>query len=156
MTAPTGWPDPSRPGVPPGAGLWRLRAKKAGTEFWYAWDGNLYWREIGRKEAMLPDWIGTHHDLIGPCYTPAEVAALVKAARREEREACEHAAENVADGVLFGHQHPQWKHGYVEGAYAASEAIRGRGTGEGEGDLAAVATSLFVRAMLRDTEDKAP
>lgn len=33
-------------------------------------------------------WDSTRLDYLGPCHTPAEVAALVEAARREEREAC--------------------------------------------------------------------
>jgi len=44
---------------------------------------------------------------IGPCHTPAEVAALVEQARREEREACatwhdERAAKERASGSITG------------------------------------------------------
>jgi hypothetical protein len=91
MTDQNGWPDASKPGYP-------LNPDRDG---WHWVDRPMHgvlpmqWLEIAGG-----GWVGKHTCLtaleatkagwryLGPCHTPAEVFALVEAARREEREAC--------------------------------------------------------------------
>jgi len=91
-TTPGGWPDASKPGYPmhPEVSAWhwvaRPRCKPEPTEYRVLADGDGYWWWNG---SFLPAELVGKYILhyLGPCHTPAEVAALVEAARREEREA---------------------------------------------------------------------
>ncbi len=57
---------------------------------------------------------------IGPCLTPAEVAALVEQARREERDACANVCNGIAHNLYCdGDAAAMW-------AEACEEAIRAR------------------------------
>ena len=130
MTDTNGWPDPSKPGVP-------MNPERDG---WHWVDRPMHgvlpmqWLEIAGG-----GWVGKHTCLtaleatkagwlyVGPCHTPAEVAALIEAARREEREAC--AEEAIAAGSR--HEHLAHKMGWtptIQGALKAVVfSIRARG-----------------------------
>lgn len=96
MSDSSGWPDPSRPGVPLNPeriGAHWLRRKSGGLEAW-AWDpdadgcGTEYsgaWQEADGDGQ--PDDMARWAIYEGPCLTPAEVAALVEQARREGAKA---------------------------------------------------------------------
>lgn len=82
MTAdPAGWPDPARPGVP-------LNPERDGWH-WVAWDPT--WPEPAFWDAADREWsqsevsnINTQHAAyLGPCLTPAEVAAREQAAYQQ-------------------------------------------------------------------------
>jgi hypothetical protein len=73
---------------------------------------------------MAAETVGQDYRYLGPCHTPAEVAALVEAARREEREACAEAARCVPipeDCCAFE------AHGRISAALEACMRIRARG-----------------------------
>jgi hypothetical protein len=89
---PGGWPDAARPGYPanPERDGWHWLRNRWGATvpaLWLASDG--MWRlndaNYSAKNA------GRNQEYLGPCHTPAEVAA----ARREEREACAAVCEDV-------------------------------------------------------------
>jgi hypothetical protein len=89
-TNPGCWPDAARPGVPMNSEQFRAHRIR-----WYGDEQDWLWHPERRV------WIGrlaVHYSALdvgltrgavylGPCHTPAEVAALVEAARREERKA---------------------------------------------------------------------
>jgi len=90
MTDPTpgGWPDAARPGYPkdPERDGWHWLLDGNHEPYLLQWSGdNQRWGDYpGTSAADLAEFgIG----YLAPCHTPAEVAALVEAARREEREA---------------------------------------------------------------------
>jgi hypothetical protein len=109
MTDPNGWPDASKPGYP-------LNPERDGAHMmeWTDERGRV-WREVWKWSAdskpaewQQPEFTGGFYSYepkrllalaarvsvyaelryLGPCHTPAEVAALIEAARREAREAC--------------------------------------------------------------------
>jgi hypothetical protein len=108
-TNPGGWPDPAKPGYP-------LNPERDGEHMMEWTDGHgRVWREVWKWRAdskpaewQQPEFTGGFYSYepkrlltlaarvpiyaelryLGPCHTPAEVSALVEAARREEREAC--------------------------------------------------------------------
>ena len=108
-TTPGGWPDAAMPGHP-------LHPERDGVHMmeWTDEHGRV-WREVWkwRTDSKPPLWLRPNFTggpygyepkhltapiyasirYLGPCHTPAEVAALVEAARREEREACAKVAE---------------------------------------------------------------
>ncbi len=104
MTDPNGWPDASKPGYPlnPERDGWHLVEWSVGLG--RVWREVWKWRLARRPSLWLrPSFTGGPYGYepkhltapiyasiryLGPCHTPAEVAALVEAARREEREAC--------------------------------------------------------------------
>jgi hypothetical protein len=153
MTDPNGWPDPSKPGVP-------MNPERDG---WHWVDRPMHgvlpmqWLEIAGG-----GWVGKHTCLtaleatkagwlyVGPCHTPAEVAALIEvarreseraalaasarsmrvaalieAARREEREACARVAEILATGLE--RDTGDYEAGYANGALDVCRLIRARG-----------------------------
>jgi hypothetical protein len=69
-------------------------------------------------------------DYLGPCHTPAEVAALIEAARREEREACakvcDERGEAETQTLNDGNQHYR-PHADRREAQRCAAAIRARG-----------------------------
>jgi hypothetical protein len=84
-TTPGGWPD--KPGVPmnPERDGWHWVRGRAPNEepypmHWschpagFRWWSDIQWRECAAAQ---------HWSYLGPCHTPAEVAAQVEAARRE-------------------------------------------------------------------------
>ncbi len=84
-----GWPDPNKPGVPlePNRqGAHALRDKTGLTHI-LLWT-NPWWAGTLTHFSRKPEEAAYVFDYLGPCHTPAEVATLVEAARREEREAC--------------------------------------------------------------------
>ena len=96
MTDQNGWPDASKPGVP-------LNPERDGWHWVVAADPNVStesapWRWASGNQHWLPpvDVSGAlplnpsrvQWRYLGRCHTPAEVSALIEAARREEREAC--------------------------------------------------------------------
>lgn len=95
MTAdPNGWPDASKPGVP-------LNPERDGWHFLHhpedlrpvptPWDAaHAAWCSGGMHSPRGVIDLGYRY--LGPCQTPAEVAALVAAARREGAEAMREAA----------------------------------------------------------------
>ena len=92
MTDHNGWPDAAKPGYPmnPERDGWHwVRPNVApayAPECWF-WIASA---EVFERDASDQDdpWFPTHYDYLGPCHTPDEVAALIEAERREEREAC--------------------------------------------------------------------
>jgi hypothetical protein len=152
MTDPTpgGWPDAARPGYPKDPELdrwhWMLVAE-GGPPVAVLWHKQMWHMGyIG-----MPAWVFANARYIGPCHTPAEVAALtewrdeppggiskggvlylspervaaqVEAARREEREACAEAARCVPipeDACAAE------AHGRISAALEACMRIRARG-----------------------------
>jgi len=123
MTDPNGWPDAAKPGYP-------LNPKRRGAHA-IAVDDDVW---VSRWESKTNTWdfgcTGTHIDAasfaahcakhgyryLGPMDTPAEVAALIEAARREEREA------NIRLADMYG----TGKQGMATSA-AIVAAIRARG-----------------------------
>jgi hypothetical protein len=91
VTDPNGWPDPQRPGVPlnPERGGWhwlrddeRRVTEQVFIARWNfdAWAQRWYW-ETG--SLVRAEYAGKEWHYIGPCLTPAEVAALVAQSRAE-------------------------------------------------------------------------
>lgn len=90
---PGNWPDPARPGVP-------ANPERDGWH-WLAFDryeGPVIWRSAyqffrSSQDARLRPIDVAHWRYLGPCRTPAEIAALVAAAyQRGQRDALEAAA----------------------------------------------------------------
>ena len=85
---PGGWPDAARPGVPekPERDGWHWLETGRGKALACYWHEQHWTTPVGdfalRPELVL-DW-----RYLGPCLTPAEVAAREAAARREGIEAC--------------------------------------------------------------------
>jgi hypothetical protein len=61
------------------------------THWWNASDQQ--WHDV--EDGSTPRYRSPLFRYLGPCLTPAEVAALVEQARREEREACAAIAETL-------------------------------------------------------------
>jgi hypothetical protein len=123
-TTPGGWPD--KPGVPqnPERDGWHWVMMREGVPFRPRacfWDASRPgWAVPG--SAKLREDAGPEWRYLGPCHTPAEVAALVEAVRRDEREAwativAELAAEAAAEGAVIA----------PDGLLALVAAIRARG-----------------------------
>jgi hypothetical protein len=74
--------------------------------FWMAAEQG--WASADKSQPdYFPEEAAEDHAGCEPCHTPAEVAALVEQARREEREACaawhdERAAKERASGSITG------------------------------------------------------
>jgi hypothetical protein len=131
MTDPNGWPDASKPGVPLNperdgahvldAGPDRTGKRRRIVALWNAgsWHLGTDYSVLARDAA---NW-GWRY--VGPCHTPAEVAALIEAARREEREACAKVAEREMRD-LFGDAE-EYQQGWNAGIEAAVFRIRARG-----------------------------
>lgn len=99
MSDPNGWPDASKPGVPknPERSCTHRLAFPSGEHDWL-WRAGLrpFWvTHTGRlvEPAELPSFRARY---LGSCLTPAEVAALVAAARREGAEAMRDACARTA------------------------------------------------------------
>lgn len=127
MTDAQGWPDPETPGVPlnPERDGWhwlqhRIESKPV-PHVWVAeieaWSSGAAYSPEGVVE------LGWRY--LGPCLTPAEVTALVVAARREEREACASEADKVASGLIVNGKN--YEAGYANGALDVARVIRARG-----------------------------
>jgi hypothetical protein len=98
-TNPGGWPDPAKPGYPISRGRKGAHVLDGGPD------------HTGKRRRIVALWtggswhLGTDYSVlardaakwgwqyVGPCFTPAEVADLIEAVRREEREACAEVAE---------------------------------------------------------------
>jgi hypothetical protein len=132
-TTPGGWPDAARPGYPqnPDVERWHwLRRKGSSTAEAWLWtdgyEGEFRWWTDDDGD---PEDMARQFDYLGPCHTPAEVAALVEAARREERR---EEREACAQVVLRGQTVLLAGIGPVDGypwdtAAKAAAAIRARG-----------------------------
>jgi hypothetical protein len=117
MTDPNGWPDASKPGYPanPERDGWHWVQWPRGGDLTCQWwrvtlSGARGWAEWGNGH------VAAQYRYLGPCHTPAEVAALAEAARREEREA------NIRLADMYG----TGKQGMAASA-AIVAAIRARG-----------------------------
>jgi hypothetical protein len=101
MTDHNGWPDAAKPGYPmnPERDGWHwVRPNVApayAPECWF-WIASA---EVFERDASDQDdpWFPTHYDYLGPCHTPAEVAALIDAAYQAGAEAMREAAAQNAD-----------------------------------------------------------
>lgn len=124
----TGWPDAERPGVP-------INPEQDGWHFLHhpedlrpvptPWDSeHAAWCSSGMHSPQGVMDLG--YNYLGPCLTPAEVAALVEEARREgaaeEREACAAWHEDAARHAEKNKQPALCAH-----HYAIAAAIRARG-----------------------------
>jgi hypothetical protein len=93
-TIPGGWPDAARPGVPQnperdGAHWLQITSPEDSVMIAATWEAGL-WSYPSVDQDYAPEELARLGDAVryvAPCHTPAEVAALVEAARREEREA---------------------------------------------------------------------
>ena len=133
-TNPGGRPDAAMPGYP-------LNPERDGEHMmeWTDEHGRV-WREVWkwRTDSKPPLWLRPNFTggpygyepkhltapiyasirYLGPCHTPAEVAALVEAARREQREACERAVLSIQR---------EWEGARNSVLVEARNAIRARG-----------------------------
>lgn len=123
-TNPNGWPDAARPGVPQNPERdgrhWLGDDRNPQPVLWLAefasWaDGTMY-----SPQSVVDLGFG----YLGPCLTPSEVAALVEAARRDEREACAEAARCVP---IPEDCSAVEAHGRISAALEACIRIRARG-----------------------------
>jgi hypothetical protein len=130
-TTPGGWPDAARPGVPQsperdGVHWLQITSPEDSVMIAATWEVGL-WSWPGVDQDYAPEELARLGDAvryIGPCHTPAEVAALVEAARREEREACAEVARCVPipeDACAAE------AHGRISAALEACVRIRARG-----------------------------
>jgi hypothetical protein len=94
-TNPGGWIDAARPGYPanPERDGVHWLGSGPGRVFVALWNASVRcWFFSGDDRFNKAGDVAACNDYIGPCHTPAEVAALVDAARREgeatERDAC--------------------------------------------------------------------
>jgi hypothetical protein len=124
MTDANGWPEASKPGVP-------LNPDRSGWH-WLSRPGQ---RSVVRWSSTYQEWwfMGHQHPpsaiaspdrgwtYLGPCMTPAEVAAQIAAAVAAEREACADVAQSVADEGTPDHR-------VRMAAIAVRDGIRARGT----------------------------
>jgi hypothetical protein len=115
MTDQTGWPDASKPGVP-------LNPEKSGWHWlscrhlsntptpheWVADDG--YW-VLGEGEEITDGY-----SYLGPCHTPAEVAAMLAEAERRGMERAAEISKSVARSGMRGLE--------ADGAHQCVAAIR--------------------------------
>jgi hypothetical protein len=93
MTDQNGWPDASKPGYPANperegahvldAGPGDTGERRRIVALW----AHGRWHLGADYYVLARDAAGWRWQYVGPCHTPAEVAALVEKARREEREA---------------------------------------------------------------------
>jgi hypothetical protein len=137
MSDPNGWPDPQRPGVP-------LNPERDGYH-WLSVDASgepcpFEWRATKQQwcdGSNSNEWTCPHHMLpiweiyLGPCLTPAEVAARVAEARRETLREAQDAVwrirdpgfpdDNATDKAIRGHYNAG-----VAGAVQAIAAILAR------------------------------
>jgi hypothetical protein len=136
-TTPGGWPDAARPGYPKDPEQiryhWvRLSGGGIHSAYWNCYEWNLG-RDYLRPCEAAHEW---HY--LGPCHTPAEVAAQVEAARREEREAiacdldcgCPDETKAATLEALRGgfNSAKRWKAcGHSECSAIEAAAIRARG-----------------------------
>jgi hypothetical protein len=88
MTDSTGWPDASKPGVP-------LNPERDGWHWLWAdtaemakWSATVQMWSFGHDDWHTPWWLGGRlgYAYLGPCHTPAEVAALLARAEKAERK----------------------------------------------------------------------
>jgi hypothetical protein len=164
---PCGWIDAARPGYPanPDAESWHwLRRKGSSTAEAWLWtdadccEGEFEW---STDHYGYPEDVARYFDYLGPCQTPAEVAALVEAARREEREACE---AGVSHRAKLARNMQETARGKEEAAYwqnrasaleLGAAAIRARGDaipGEYQSEAERERVELFNR-LGRVTEE---
>jgi hypothetical protein len=129
MTAPTGWPDASKPGVPlnPERAGWHWLANINGAPsemFCLHWTddrldaGDFRWDQ-GEADVYEED-AALFWRYLGPCLTPQDVAARVEAAAVAMREACEAfaAGYDIDDGSW------SWRNGQEHAADKIARRIR--------------------------------
>ena len=132
MTDQNGWPDASKPGVPlnperEGAHVLDAAPDRTGERrrIVALWACGR-WHPLGTDYSVLArDAAGWGWQYVGPCHTPDEVAALIEAVRREEREACARVADHEMRD-LFGDA-DDYQQGWNAGIEAAASRIRARG-----------------------------
>lgn len=141
-----GWPNPERPGVPinPDRDGWHWLLFRDGARVCCWWNSRAQgWASSDTREYgadYLPEEADQDHIGCEPCLLPAEVAALVEAARDEatekERDACADIAEGTRDSTdtplrraredfhrsEIDHQEGRW-----HASNDIAEAIRARG-----------------------------
>jgi hypothetical protein len=112
MTNPNNWPDPAKPGVPlnPERDGWHWlqseRGRGLAPKEWRAGETRRWCMSNGE---LCADWqIAERYTYLGPCLTPAEVAARERAARREGREeAARIFDEHAGDLEAWAASHPE-------------------------------------------------
>jgi hypothetical protein len=135
MSEALGWPDSARPGYPANSEREGAHVLDAGPDhtgkrrrivaLW------AYGRwHVGADYSVLArDAAGWGWQYVGPCHTPAEVADLIEAALREEREAC--ASVSVRVEVPAGAETwsplAAWEEALIAFNKAFRAAIRARG-----------------------------
>jgi hypothetical protein len=127
---PGGWPDAARPGVPmhPERDGWHWLRNRWGATvpaLWLVSDGMWRFNDASYSAKNA----GQNQKYLGPCHTPAEVAALVGAARREEREACASLSVRVEvpPGVETWSPLEAWEEALILFNNAFRAALRARG-----------------------------
>jgi len=144
-TTPGGWPDASKPGVPmhperDGVHWLQITSPEDSVMIAATWEAGL-WSYPSVDQDYAPEELARLGDAvryIGPCHTPAEVAALVAAARREGEAAApvieaarciKHWHDREPDGMVVSAEHVRalW---YALDQYDA--AIRAAAKGEND------------------------
>lgn len=149
-----GWPE--RPGVPlnPERDGWHwVQAPHAKPEIVLWLSRTERWLGHGYK-VRPPTLINRGYRYLGPCLTPAEVAAQVAAAVEAEREACGKVADDVA-ARLDDNDNSKWAEGWSDACEEIAAAIRARGDaipGEYQNEAEQERDELFNR-LGRVTEE---
>lgn len=119
---PNGWPDASKPGYPANPERdgwhWLMIGHGIAHPFPMLWCASGDMWEAGDDGYVDAADISTRWRYLGPCLTPAEVAAAVQA----EREACADVAYHIYDDRMTCGEEET-----AQGAYDAAVSIQARG-----------------------------
>ena len=100
-TTPGGWPDAARPGYPqnPEQSGYHWLCRK-GAPYPAVSVFPVFWDAAEQHFQGVRPLPHEHLDYLGPCHTPAEVAALVEAARRDAFAEARDAASDATQGAV--------------------------------------------------------
>jgi hypothetical protein len=136
MTDPTGWPDPSKPGVPlnPDKDGWHWIEPKFGPKamwpvYWCARNGG-YWNWQSDDACDLREYAEHMQDgswkYRGPCLTPQEIAAALAQARRDALEEAAKIADAQGTEWAQDGRYKSWDAADVIAAAIRAKAQEGR------------------------------
>lgn len=128
MSDPNGWPDASKPGRPLNperdGWYWLCAAVGIGAPYPMLWSADGKAWDTGDGWVFCTDPALTERQrYLGSCLTPAEVAALVAAARREGAEAMRDACARTAVGAPTNEPMGGPRTDLRSGIYAAIRAL---------------------------------
>lgn len=145
MSEALGWPDARTPGYPmnperDGAHVLDAAPDRTGKRrrIVALWAHRCWWHLGAHYYVTARNAAGWGWQYVGPCHTPDEVAALIEAARREEREACVSVdvRVEVPPGAETWTPLEAWEEALTVLNEAFRAAIRRRGRGAGRGSAA--------------------